>query len=94
MRDTVAAKASYGPYVTPVSIDTSSGQLLRRVLKGCASVVCLGRSGALPEAARDAGVEQLVLLSAAGSKVICYAAPQPLHAPCITHTQTPITRKP
>ncbi len=69
VRDTVSAKTSYGPYVTPVSIDTSSGPLLKRVLKGCASVVCLGRSGALPEVARDAGLEQLVLLSAAGSKV-------------------------
>ncbi|GFH26113.1 NAD(P)-bd_dom domain-containing protein, partial [Haematococcus lacustris] len=70
VRDTVAAKTSYGPYVAPLSLDTGNPQLLRRALKGCGSVVCLGRPGALPQVAKEAGVAHVVLLSAAG------AAPQ------------------
>ncbi|KAL6748524.1 hypothetical protein V8C86DRAFT_3146608 [Haematococcus lacustris] len=70
VRDTVAAKTSYGPYVAPLSLEMGNPQLLRRALKGCGSVVCLGRPGALPQVAKEAGVAHVVLLSAAG------AAPQ------------------
>jgi hypothetical protein len=65
VKDTVAAKTSYGPYVTPVSIDTRNTALLTRVLRGCGSVVCLGRPGALLQAARAAGVVHVLMVSAA-----------------------------
>lgn len=68
VKDTVAAKTSYGPYVTPLSLDTSNAALLKRVLKGCGSVVCLGRPGALPQAAKEAGIAHVLLLSAAGNQ--------------------------
>jgi len=66
VKDTTAARTAYGPYVTPVSLDTGNADQLRRVLKGCGSVVCAGRPGAWLEAAAAEGVAHVVLLSAVG----------------------------
>lgn len=66
VRDTAAAKTGYGPYVEPVSVDMSSTGGLARALRNVRSVVVLGKLGALPQAAKQAGVERLVLLSTAG----------------------------
>lgn len=66
VKDTVAAKNGYGPYVEPVSVDINSQGGLARALQGVKSVVALGRLGALLPAAQRAGVERVVLLSTAG----------------------------
>ncbi len=67
VRDVTKAKEAYGPYVQPLSFDAGNQALLARALKGCGSVVCLGRAGAVPAAAAAAGVAHVVLLSALGS---------------------------
>ncbi|GBF97835.1 DNA excision repair protein [Raphidocelis subcapitata] len=64
--DVTAAKAGYGPYVEPVSPDVGGGGGLARALRGVRCVVALGRLGKLLPAAKEAGVEHIVLLSTAG----------------------------
>eukprot|EP00879_Flechtneria_rotunda_P020623 GHRR01021702.1.p1 GENE.GHRR01021702.1~~GHRR01021702.1.p1 ORF type:complete len:314 (+),score=130.01 GHRR01021702.1:841-1782(+) len=66
VKDTVAAKTGYGPYVEPVSVDINSPGGLARALKGVCCVVVLGKLGGLLPAVKKAGVERLVLLSTAG----------------------------
>jgi hypothetical protein len=72
--DVTAAKAGYGPYVEPVSADVGGGGLAR-ALRGVRCVVALGRLGKLLPAAKEAGVEHIVLLSSAGGSRLA----QPSH---------------
>jgi len=68
VKDVTAARNSYGPYVTPLSLDPSNPGLLKKALKNCGSVVVLGPSlGALPRVVKEAGMAHVLLLSAAGT---------------------------
>jgi hypothetical protein len=78
VRDVSAAKAGFGPYIDPVSLDVSATGALTRALTGVSTLVVLGRVGNLLQAAQKAGVGQVVLLSTAGG----WAAPRRA-APCM-----------
>jgi len=67
--DVAAAKAGYGPYVEPISADVGGGGGLPRALRNVKCVVALGRLGKLLPAAKQAGVEHIVLLSTAGARM-------------------------
>lgn len=67
VRDVAAAKAGFGPYIDPVSVDVGATQSLARALRGVRTLVLLGRVGGLLAAAKQAGVEKVVLLSTAGA---------------------------
>lgn len=64
--DVGAARAGFGPYVDAVSADVGGGGGLARALRGVRVVVALGRLGKLLPAAKEAGVEHVLLLSTAG----------------------------
>lgn len=66
VRDVAAARAGFGPYIDPVSVDIGSASGLGRAVRSVRSVAAIGRLGALPAAAKKAGVQRLVLLSSAG----------------------------
>lgn len=66
VKDVQDAERSYGPYVKAGTADVSNGSSLVRALKGVRALVCLGKTGALLPAAKQAGVEHVVLLSMAG----------------------------
>lgn len=67
VKDVAAAKLAFGPYVTPIPGDVSSGPALRKALKGAGSVVAVGKLGALPQLLKTSGVSHAVLLSTVGS---------------------------
>eukprot|EP00775_Hariotina_reticulata_P005562 gene5562-5799_t len=66
VKDVAAAKAGYGPYVEPISVDLNSAAGLSKALKNVWSVIVLGKLGAVLPAAEAAGVKRVVLLSTAG----------------------------
>jgi hypothetical protein len=66
VKDIAAAKAGYGPYVEPISVDLNSAAGLSKALRNVWSVVVLGKLGAVLPAAEAAGVKRVVLLSTAG----------------------------
>jgi hypothetical protein len=48
--DTSKARASYGDFVEPISIDLGSQNAAKKALRGCGAVISLGRLGGLSQA--------------------------------------------
>lgn len=66
VRDTTAAKLSYGAYVTAIAGDVSDARALETALKGARAVVVSGKLGGLLPAAQRSGLEHLVTHSLIG----------------------------
>eukprot|EP00892_Ulva_mutabilis_P000978 jgi/Ulvmu1/10881/UM007_0057.1 len=66
VRDPVRTKQEFGPYVTPIQGDSSSGAALKKAMKGSRALIIAGPVGQAARAAKALGMEHIVLLSSAG----------------------------
>ena len=67
VRDPVRTKQEFGPYVTPIQGDSSSGTALKKAMKGSKSIIIAGPVGQAARAAKALGMEHIVLLSSVGA---------------------------
>lgn len=67
-----ASKNAFGPYVQPVSFDPGNAAVAAKALRGARCLLLLGPPGKLLAVAKQAKVQHLVLVSAAGA---CFWAP-------------------
>lgn len=63
VRNVPNAKLSYGPYVEPVSLDIRNLQECKKAFRDTKVLICTSKLGAAVQAAKQAGVEHVVLLS-------------------------------
>lgn len=67
VRDPVRTKQEFGPYVTPIQGDSSSGASLQKAMKGSRAIIIVGPVGQAARAAKALGMEHIVLLSSVGA---------------------------